>query len=127
MPRLNLLTVASAALIASCSPLPIGQPKLTEQQRSANPSGKYEAVVAIRETGATVATPTEIYILKAGSKPKGDPALRADHVTGLDVRWTSARSVVLHADAARIFLSTNHVSVDGDDITIELDIDKVEK
>jgi hypothetical protein len=117
------VNVSTAASIAICITLIAGCSfPLAEQQRLASPSGKYEVVVAIRETDATVATPTEIYILKAGSRPTGEPVLRADHVDGLVVRWTGPQSVALHADTARVFHSKEAITVAGDAIGVQLEV-----
>lgn len=75
-----------------------------EISRLPNPAKEIDAVVALRETGATVATPTEIYIVKLLSKIESDPVFRADKIEGLKISWEGNEVVVVHADKARVFL-----------------------
>ena len=86
-------------------------PKVRELARVASPDNTVEAVMAIKETDATVATPTEVYLVGRGQSLPSDPVFRADHVDGLSVHWTSARHLVVHASNARVFLRQGTMAV----------------
>lgn len=83
-----------------------------ELQRVSNSDGTLDAIIAIRETGATVATPTEIYVETKGSKIQGDAIFRADNVDGLEAAWPENGKLVIRAKTARIFLEPKGSSVD---------------
>ena len=85
-------------VVAGCAPA------FEEVQRLGSQDKALDAVVFKRQTNATVATPTEIYVLPAGGGPSGEPVWRADMVVGLVVSWTSADSVQIEAKEARVFL-----------------------
>lgn len=87
--------------------------EVMEKQRIPNASGTIDAIIAIRETGATVVTPTEIYVVRKGEKPSGNPIFRADNVEGLAVTWSGDSTVIIQADKARVFLQTKNLSVDA--------------
>ena len=86
--------------------------EIMEKQRIPNKTGTIDAILAIRETGATVATPTEIYVVRNGEKPKGNPIFRADNVEGLVVTWSSESTLIIQAEKARVFLQTTNLTVD---------------
>jgi hypothetical protein len=88
----------AATLLAACSP------KITEVSRVRDPSGRLDAIVVIRETDATVATPTEIFVRPAGLAAKGEPIFDADKVEGLKVDWLAADVLRVRAQEARSFL-----------------------
>lgn len=81
-------------------------------QRISNASGSVDAVIAIKETGATVATPTEIYVVPKGEKVKGDPIFRADNVEGLSLIWNGESKLIIRAEKARVFLQSKTLKVD---------------
>ena len=79
-------------------------PQLEIVKRIESRANSLEIVVANRLTGATAATPTEIYILDRGEYPIGEPVWRADKVIGLKISWLDANTVIVEADEAREFL-----------------------
>lgn len=79
-------------------------PKRTEIGRVTNPTRSLDAVLVLRETGATVATPTEIFLTSVGGRPTGDPIFRADKVEGLRAEWMAADVLRISAQAARTFV-----------------------
>jgi hypothetical protein len=109
-------------------PLPPSQ--IVEEGRFASPDGILEAVLVTRATDATVATPTEIYLVSAGSKVVGEPPFRADHVLDISVSWRDKTSVVVQAKEARPFrqeISQDVVSKEGTRTTkLEYRIEKVD-
>ena len=96
-------------LLAACSP------KISEISRVRDPSGALDAVVALRETDATVATPSEVYVRPTGASAKGDPIFRADKVEGLKVDWLAPDALRISAQSARSFveLAAYAASVNG--------------
>ena len=86
--------------------------EIVEQQRISNSSGTVDAVIAIKETGATVATPTEIYLVKKGEKVKRDPVFRADNVEQLVVIWEGESKLTIHAEKARVFLIVESLEIE---------------
>jgi hypothetical protein len=86
-------------------------PSLEEVSRVRSPDGLLDAAIFVRQTGATVPTPTEIYVLTAGGIPSGDPVWRADKVVGLKVDWTSVSSLRMQAVEARVFLRHDLIEV----------------
>jgi hypothetical protein len=102
--------------------------QVTEIQRISN-ADSIDAVIAIQETGATVATPTEVYLLPKSQNIQGDPVFRADHVEGLKVTWAGESLLIIYARKARIFLGASSCVVDTPDgrhqvVTIRLVIDE---
>ena len=85
--------------------------KVTEMQRVSNALQSIDAVIAIKETGATVATPTEIYVVPNGEKVKGDPIFRADNVEGLTLTWDGESKLIIRAEKARVFLQSEMFTV----------------
>jgi hypothetical protein len=86
--------------------------KVTEMRRVSNTSRSIDAVIAIKETGATVATPTEIYLVPNREKVKGDPIFRADNVEGLTLAWDGESKLIIRAEKARVFLQSETLKVD---------------
>lgn len=78
--------------------------KSLEIIRLSNPSNEIDAIIALRETDTTVATPTEICLVQIQSKISGEPVFRADRVDGLRVFWEGDRVLKVRADKARVFL-----------------------
>lgn len=101
-----LFAACFAVTLAGC-----GRPSLTEISRISNPPNSVDAVVAMRNTDATVATPTEIYLIPIGAKADGDPVFRADHVDALHVSWEGTDKIVIQAKEARPFVSLTNYQV----------------
>lgn len=101
--------------------------EITEMQRISNPAAPVDAVVAIKETDATVATPTEVYVLPKGMKVSGDPVFRADNVEALRLVWNSESELTIHADKARVFLKLpgTKINVPGkaQELTVDIRLD----
>lgn len=117
-----LIALTFAATLSSCGY------DYKEVARVPNPSGNVEAVAIELLTGATVATPTKVYVGGRGSEMKGDPVLIADHMDGLVMAWNGDENLVIKAEKARVFSFTNWVGVrtsEGEKkITIGLDVKK---
>jgi hypothetical protein len=103
--------------MAGCSPV------VRELSRLPNPDGSVDAVTAIKETDATVATPTEVYVVGHGQPLSHDPVFRADNVDGLSLLWTSDRRLVVHAANARVFLRRATVEVPAPGGSSQIGID----
>lgn len=89
--------------ITSCGELP-GE----EIQRVTSPDKLVDAVLVERQTGATVATPIELYIVPSGRNWKGNaPVLRGDNLEGLQVTWQRPRFLEIHYKKGRIFSFTS--------------------
>jgi hypothetical protein len=115
----RFLAMIGVAALSACSP------KVSETGRFANPSGTIDAVTAIRETNATVATPTEVYLVGKGARISGAPVFRADNLEGLRVTWTDEARLVIHANKARVFLKQDSkvVALDSRKIQVKIDLD----
>lgn len=83
-----------------------------ELQRVTNPTGLVDAVLCERETNATVATPTEVYLVKKGTMVLGAPIFRADRVEGVTINWLSNCHLKISAKQARRFFSTTTSSIE---------------
>lgn len=86
--------------------------QITELQRATNASKSLDAVVAVKETDATVATPTEIFVVPSGQKAKDNPVFRADNIEGLVVSWENESNLIIRAKKARVFLDRETVVID---------------
>ena len=77
-----------------------------EQQRTPAPNEGLDAVVTERETDATVATPTEVFLVPTGEKVSGEPIWLADHAEGVQVVWHGPIHLEIRAPKARTFRHT---------------------
>jgi hypothetical protein len=80
---------------------------VSEIQRFRSPDGKLEAVLVERQTGATVSTPTELYLVNVGQRIGENPVFVADKTNGLILKWTSPSTITIWYSKARIFRFTN--------------------
>lgn len=106
------------------------QVKVEEKKRSASPNGQLEAVIAIKQTDATVSTPWEVYLVPSGQPVKGDPVFRGARVKdGVSVSWLSDSEVKIATEEAQIFIQEKSAEVNGpsgkSQIQITYDIPKV--
>ena len=99
------------ALIWAAFPILGCTPILEEIDRVKSPGGQFDAVVFIRQTDATVASPIEIHILPVGGRVNGKPVWRADKVSGMKLSWESAYSLRISAAEARVFLVDESATV----------------
>ena len=90
-----------AIQLASCS-----WPTASEISRVSNPTATIDAVIAELNTNATVATPSEIYLVLKGEKIHGDAIFRADRVEDMKLKWTDTNTLIIQAETARIFLNS---------------------
>ncbi len=89
-----------AIVLIACSGC---SPQVDVVARVRNPTGTLEAVHAQPKTDATVGFIDWVYVVAAGSKPKGKPVFVADKVDGpLQLRW-SGDVLTIAADRARVF------------------------
>ena len=111
--------VLSVISLIGCSP------RISETGRFPSPSGEIDAITAIRETGATVATPTEVYLLPRGNSVSGEPILRADKVEGLVITWKGDTQIIIHAKTARVFLAQTKavVVLNSHEQVVSVDLD----
>ncbi|WP_338759776.1 hypothetical protein [Massilia sp. METH4] len=86
-------------------------PSLTEIQRLSDSEAMLDAVIAERETDATVDTPTELYVVSHAAAVSGEPVLRMDKVDSLRVTWESDRNLTAHAETARVFLYVRELAL----------------
>jgi hypothetical protein len=91
------------ALVSSaCS-----KPSMQEISRITSPDSVVDAVLIERGVGATVATPSEIYIVPKGGKVTGEPLLRGDHMDKLTLIWKQSRLLEVSYAKGRIFSFRN--------------------
>lgn len=102
----NALLFVLGANLTACSN------QITELQRVTNASKSLDAVVAVKETDATVATPTEIFVVPSGQNAKDNPVFRADNIEGLVVSWENDSNLIIRAKKARVFLDRETVVID---------------
>ncbi len=106
-------------------------PRVRELSRQSSPDNSIEAVTAVKETDATVDTPSEVYLVQRGGQLPAEPAFRADHVGGLSVRWLSNDRLAIHAAAARVFLKSASVRINTADgsrnVGVEYRVDHEER
>ncbi|MCA9793432.1 MAG: hypothetical protein KC910_16595, partial [Candidatus Eremiobacteraeota bacterium] len=76
-----------------------------ELGRTPSPDNKLDAILAIKETGATVSTPTQVYVVNHGERlgPNLNPVLKADHVEEMELVWNSDSELVVRAKKARLW------------------------
>lgn len=121
--KLFLALIATLICTSGCTN------EYAELSRVSNTDNSIDVVLANRETGATVATPTEIFVVPKGSERLEGAVFRADKVAGATLTWESETQVTIHADAARVFLYSSTVEVRGakgelKTVRIQLDIKK---
>ena len=119
---MQIILATAFSFLVACAPA-----KLEEIQRSTCANGGIDAVVATKETDATVGTPTEVYVVPEKEGPAGDPVLRVDKAKGLRVIWGENDNLVVYADSARVFLYTPELTVRAHDgsihvVSVRLDI-----
>ncbi|MDR6679156.1 hypothetical protein [Pseudomonas oryzihabitans] len=94
--------------------------------RVTNADGTVDAVAIDLLTGATVATPTKIYVGSKGFEIKGEPVFVADYVEGLTMVWHGDSRLVIRAKRARVFSFVGSVGVESGEgvkkISITLEI-----
>ena len=79
-----------------------------ETVRTRSPDGRVDALLVERQTGATVATPVLLYIVKAGDPAgTGEPVLLGDNFDGLSIKWTGPKLLSVTYKKGRIFKFTN--------------------
>lgn len=94
------------AVLTSC-----GGYEYEEIARAINTDGTVDAIAVNLLTGATVATPTKVYVEKRGSEVEGSPILVADYVEDLTIAWDGDERLVIRARQARVFSFVDSVSV----------------
>lgn len=86
-----------SALMAPCPP------PCRELSRVSNPWLPVDAVIAERLSGATVATPTLVFVVSKGEPIPDNGAFLCDHARGVNVAWTAANRLEVSAESARVF------------------------
>ncbi len=114
----QIFTLGALMTLVACSP------PSHELDRSPNLSRTIDAVTVERDTEATVATPTEIYLSLHNHKASGSPVFRADKVEGLQLQWLSPTRLLIRAQAARVFLreSSCRVTDSSFDVGVKYEI-----
>jgi hypothetical protein len=82
-------------------------PVLKELNRFTSPDKVVDVVVATRETDATAASSTELYIVPVGKEPSGTPLLIADNVKDLNPEWVAPKILIISLSSGRIFQYAN--------------------
>lgn len=109
----QFLGLLALGILVGCAPT------VRETGRVTSPDGRHDAVLAIKETDATVATPTVVYVVPQGrQKLPRKPVFLADHVENAELTWDSAKVLRIRAKRARIFREVK--SIRG--VTVQLDI-----
>jgi hypothetical protein len=98
----SITLLALMSVLTAC-----GKPPIREIARIQSPDAVVDAVLAERAVGATVATPSEVYIVPHGGGIKGEPLLRADNMRDLKLAWKQPRFLEMHYSKGRIFSFTN--------------------
>ena len=107
----------------------MGETSLREIKRVRSPEGNIDAVLCLKDTNATVPTPTEVYLAKASGTVSGSPIFRADRVDGLAVDWQDSTTLKISAKEARTFIAEDVSSVaigvgQNQSVQIEFSIEK---
>lgn len=103
VPFMRLIQGGFIAILISL-PVVACTPKAVEEvERVSSPNGLVDAVSAERLTDATVATPTEVYLVASGQSI-GLPVFSADKVEGLRVTWDGDSQLIIRANVARVFI-----------------------
>ena len=93
------LLALMVTLLLGCN-LPEGR----EVERQVSPDKLVDAVLVERLTHATVATPTELFLVPSGKEWKGEsPILRGDKFEGLRIVWQRPHFIEIHYRKGRIF------------------------
>lgn len=101
--------------LAACAP------RLEEKRRAESQFHTFEAVVAERQTDATVSTPVEIYIVKTGAPLQGQPVFKASRVYGLSLDWTGDERLKIHVASGNAIIAETEARVGGRDVIIDYD------
>ncbi len=108
-------------LLSGCAP------QRTETLRVSNRSNAIDAVLAIRETDATVGTPTEVFLVSKGTTALDTPVFRADRVDGIKLEWVDESQLTIHANVARVFHHLPTIEVvkptDRKKVTVNIHLD----
>jgi len=99
------LIVAFGLALSACD----SRPAHREIGRVSSPDKALDALIAERKVDATVATPIEVFIVRAGQGVSGEPVFRADEVIRPALKWDAERQLTIQAESARIFLYRNEV------------------
>ena len=114
--RVRDLTVGKCFSVLLCSVVLVvltsacGEPPKKEISRVPSPDHIVDAVLVDIEPdvlGATVATPSLVYIVPAGSRQFDDPVLRGDYFEGLKLVWKRPKYLEIEFEKGRIFQFTN--------------------
>lgn len=85
-----------------------GQSTPTEVYRLTSPDNKVDAVVATKETDATVRTPFFLYIVPKGRHiTEAEAVLVADSMENAQVVWKAPKKLVVSFSSGRIFSFSN--------------------
>lgn len=105
--RIPLMIIALMINLQGCSA------DTSEKQRISSPDGSFQALIIEKRTGATVSTPTEVYVVLPGKSAGKSAVFVADKVEGATVRWIAPRVLEIGYARARIFSFTNFWDADG--------------
>lgn len=99
-------------VLAGCA-----EPKVQEVKRIPDTRGIKDIVIGEIQSDATVATPTEVYVVPTGHPVPDASAVvfRANKMKNFSVSWTSDGEVLIRADEAQIFFEKN--VLDGGPLT----------
>ena len=91
-----------------------------ELGRVSSPDGQWDAVLTERGTHATVATPSEVFILPRGTSVSGEPVWLADHAIDVELKWTEVTALEIYAEQARTFNFQPEVTLGSQRLTVRL-------
>jgi hypothetical protein len=100
---------AVCGVIAAVAAAGCNSPDSREVKRATSPDGVVDIVVTSKDdVSATVATPTELYIVKRGEAwNEHSPILKGDNLEGLEANWQSPRQLEIGIQQGRVFSFTN--------------------
>ena len=112
-----------AVAVISLGLLGCGNPPTREILRVSSPDRIVDAVLVESEVGATVATPSLVYIVPSRSRDFDDPVLRGDKFEDLKLAWTQPRYLEIAYSRGRIFSFQNFWErKDVDDFSYKVEI-----
>lgn len=112
-------SLLSVLFFLSCGPL-----ASVEIKRSTAPNALIDAVWVERQTDATVATPTEVYLVSRGKPISNKPVFRCDQVKDMKLTWLDENTLKISASEARVFLNESSHIVAKRSVKIEYLIEK---
>ncbi len=96
-----------------------------ELERAHSPDGRWDAILTERESHATVATPTEVFLVSKGAPIAGEPVWLADHAEGAKFNWLDNATLDISATQARTFRWLPRVRLGAQHINVHLTVARI--